>query len=136
MVDPKAYLKPITFSMPMEFQADTEMLESVCENNARSLERISATKAEQAVTVPAATLSRYVGVYDVVGDSKYVVTVTLSGSTLWFDYDGKGKEELLALTPARFSWSGAIVEFVAAAGGTMEMVLHYAEGDERGPRRK
>ena len=136
MVDPKAYLKPITFSMPMALQADTEMLESVCENNAKSLERISATKAEQVVAVPVATLSRYVGVYDVVGDAKYVVTVTLSGSTLWFDYDGKGKEELLALTTARFSWSGAIVEFVTAADGTMEMVLRYAEGDERGPRRK
>lgn len=136
MVDPKAYLKPIVFTMPMTFQADTELIESVCENNAKSLERISLTKAAQPVVVPPATLSRYVGVYDVVGDSKYVVTVTQSGSTLWFDYDGKGKEELLALTPARFSWSGAIVEFVTAADGTMEMVLHYAEGDERGPRRK
>ena len=86
--------------------------------------------------VPPATLSRYVGVYDVVGDSKYVVTVTQSGSTLWFDYDGKGKEELLALAPARFSWSGAIVEFTADADGSMNMQIHYAEGDERGPRRK
>ena len=136
MVDPKAYLKPITFSMPMALQADTEMLEAVCENNAKSLQRFADTKPMQQVAVPATTLSRYAGVYDVVGDAKYVVTVTLSGSTLWFDYDGKGKEELLALTPARFSWSGAIVEFVAAADSTMEMVIHYAEGDERGPRRK
>ena len=71
MVDPKAYLKPITFSMPMLFQADTEMLESVCENNARSLQRFAVTKPMQRVAVPAATLSRYVGVYDVVGDAKY-----------------------------------------------------------------
>jgi hypothetical protein len=136
MVDPKAYLKPITFSMPMVFQPDTEMLENVCENNARSLQRFAVTKPMKEVSVPAAMLSRYVGVYDVIGDSKYVVTVTQSGSTLWFDYEGKGKEELLALTPTRFSWSGSIVEFVTAADGTMEMVLHYAEGDERGPRRK
>jgi hypothetical protein len=136
MVDPKAYVKPITFSMPMELQADTEMLESVCENNAKSLERISATKAAQVAAVPLSTLSRYVGVYDVVGDRKYVVTVTQTGSTLWFDYDGKGTEELLALSPTRFSWSGAIVEFATAAGGAMEMVIRYAEGDERGPRRK
>ncbi len=136
MVDPKAYLKPISFTMPMTVQTDTEMLEAVCENHGKSRERIATTKAEQAVTVPAATLSRYVGVYDVVGDSKYVVTVTLSGSTLWFDYDGKGKEELLALTPTRFSWSGAIVEFLAGAEGNMNMQIHYAEGDERGPRRK
>ena len=136
MVDPKAYLKPIMFTMPMELQTDTEMLESVCENNAKSLERISRTKAEPVVAVPPATLSRYAGVYDVVGDRTYVVTVTQSGSTLWFDYEGKGKEELLALTPTRFSWSGAIVEFVAGADGNMNMQINYAEGDERGPRRK
>ena len=136
MVDPKAYLKPITFSMPMTFQADTEMLESVCENNAKSLQRFAVTKPMQQVAVPAATLSRYVGVYDVVGDSKYVVAVTLSGSTLWFDYDGKGKEELVALSPTRFSWSGAIVEFSSGPDGTMTMRLKYAEGDEVGPRRK
>ena len=135
MVDPKAYLKPITFAMPMELQADTELIESVCENH-RSRGTIASTTAAKVVPVPPATLARYVGVYDVVGDSKYVVTVTLSGSTLSFDYGGKGKEELLALTPTRFSWSGAIVEFLTAANGTMEMVLHYAEGDERGPRRK
>ena len=138
MVDPEAYLKPITFTMPMKFQADTELLEAVCENHSRSRERIAKTGAGQAVTVPVAILSRYVGVYDVVGDSttKYVVTVTQAGSTLWFDYEGKGKEELLALTQTRFSWSGAIVEFFAASDGTVEMVIHYAEGDERGPRRK
>ena len=60
----------------MKVQADTEMLEAVCENHGKTRERIATTKAEQAVTVPAATLSRYVGVYDVVGNSKYVVTVT------------------------------------------------------------
>jgi hypothetical protein len=136
MVDPKAYLKPITFSMPMKFHSDTEMLEAVCENHGKSRERIAITKAEPAVIVPAATLSRYVGVYDVVGDSKYVVTVTQTGSTLWLDYQGKGKEELLALTPSRFSWSGAIVEFSTAADGGMQMQLHYAEGSEIGPRRK
>ena len=137
MVDPKAYSKPITFVMPMKLHADTEMLEAVCENHGRSRERIAVTGPGQAVEVPASTLSRYVGVYDVVGDSaaKYVVAITSSGSTLWLDYEGKGKEELLALTPSRFSWSGTIVEF-AAGDGAMEMVLHYAEGDERGPKRK
>ena len=136
MVDPKAYLKPITFVTPMKLHVDTEMLEAVCENHGRSRERIAVTGAGQAVTVPVATLSRYVGVYDVIGDDKHVVTVTQTGSTLWLDYDGKGKEELLALTAARFSWSGTILEFSTAADGTMELVLHYAEGDERGPRRK
>jgi hypothetical protein len=39
------------------------------------------------------------------------------------------------LTATKFSWSGAIMEFVTRGGG-IEVVIHYAESDERGPRRK
>ena len=65
-----------------------------------------------------------------------VVMLFIDGSTLTLDYDGKGKEALLPLSPTRFSWSGTVVEFVAGAGAAREMVIHYAEGSERGPRRK
>jgi hypothetical protein len=46
------------------------------------------------VDVPAATLSGYVGVYDLVDadNNKTVAVITLTGSTLALDYDGKGKE--------------------------------------------
>jgi hypothetical protein len=60
----------------------------------------------------------------------------LDGTSLWFDYDGKGKELLVALTPTRFSWSGSIVEFSSAADGGMNMELHYVESTERGSRRQ
>jgi hypothetical protein len=75
--------------------------------------------------------------YDVAdgGGEKTAVEISLSGTTLWLDYGGKGKESLLALSPTRFSWSGAIVEFAAPAGGTVTMAMHYAEGTERGPKR-
>ena len=136
MVDPKVYAKPITFSMPIALQTDTEMLEGFCENHHKSRERMSATRPAQVVDVPAATLSRYVGTYDAEGDgSKHVINVTLEGTTLWFDYDGKGKESLVALSPARFSWSGSIVEF-SAAGAAMNIAIHYVEGTEAGTRRK
>jgi hypothetical protein len=96
------------------------------------------TPPAQVVDVPAATLSGYVGVYDLVDadNNKTVAAITLTGSTLALDYDGKGKEPLLPLSPTRFSWSGTIVEFAAGAGGAPEMVIHYAEGSERGPRRR
>jgi hypothetical protein len=137
MVDPKLYAKPITFSMPMVLQADTEMLEGFCENHHKSRERMTATKPAEVVQLPTATLSRYVGTYDIDDDgSKKVVGVTLEGTALWFDYDGKGKEMLLALSPERFSWSGSIVEFVAGTDGAMIMVIQYVENEARGPRRK
>ena len=138
MLDPKAYPNGIRFTMPMAFQPDTEQLELVCENHSRSRERIAKTGAEQAVAVPVATLSGYVGVYDLVDEAngaKTVAAITLEGATLVVDYDGKGKEALVPLSATKFSWSGSILEFVSRGGG-MDMVIHYAESDERGPRRK
>jgi hypothetical protein len=136
MVDPKVYAKAITFSMPMALQADTEMLEGFCENHHKSRERMMSTKAAVVVQVPAATLSRYVGTYDTEDSGiKHFVHVTLQGTDLWFDYDGKGKELLVALSPSRFSWTGTIVEFSPAANGGMNIELHYVEGTERGGRR-
>jgi hypothetical protein len=137
MVDPKVYAKPITFSMPMALQADTEMLEGFCENHHKSRERMASTTAAQAVQVPAATLTRYVGTYDTDNDGqKHVVAITQEGTSLWLDYDGVGKELLIALTPERFSWSGTIVEFSPAADGSMNVTLHYVESTERGSRRR
>jgi hypothetical protein len=138
MVDPTAYPNGIRFAMPMKFLPDTELIESHCDNNAASLARIAKTPPAEVVEVPVATLSRYVGVYDLVdaGANKTVAAIALDGSTLALDYDGKGKEALLPLSPTRFSWSGTIVEFAAGAGGALEMVIHYAEGSESGPRRK
>lgn len=137
MVDPKVYAKPITFSMPMVLQADTEMIEGFCENHHKSRERMAATKPAQVVQVPTATLSRYVGTYDVDdGDKKRVVGVTQQGASLWFDYDGRGRELLIALSPTRFSWTGTIVEFSTVADGSVNMSIHYVEYTEGGPRRK
>jgi hypothetical protein len=65
-----------------------------------------------------------------------VITVTADGSSLWFDYAGKGKELLVPLSATRFSWYGSIVEFSAASGDAMHIAMHYAEGTERGSRRK
>ena len=137
MIDPKVYAKPITFSMPMLLQADTELLEGVCENHHKSRERMTATKPAEVVHVASATLSRYIGTYDIDEDgTQHVAEVMLEDAVLWFDYDGKGREPLVALSPVRFSWSGSIVEFSTGADGTINMLLRYVEGDARGARRK
>ena len=136
MVDPTAYPNGIRFTMPMKFRPDTELIEAVCENNTASLARMAKTAPAEVVDVPAATLSGHVGVYDLVDadGNKTVAAITVDGSTLALDYDGKGKEALLPLSPTRFSWSGTIVEFAAGAGGAPEMVIHYAEGSRDADR--
>jgi hypothetical protein len=138
MVDPKLYAKPIAFSMPIKLLPDTEMLEGFCENHHKSRERMTSTTAATVVAVPASTLSRYVGTYDTVEDdgTKHVAIVTRDGSDLWFNYDAKGKEILMALSATRFSWSGSIVEFAPLNGGDVTLEIHYVEGTERGARRK
>jgi len=136
MTDPKAYARPITLTIPMKLQADTELIEAVCENNT-SLARMTKLEPAKPVEVPAATLAGYVGVYDVTdaNGAKSVAAVTLSGTTLWLDYENKGREPLIALSPAQFSWSGTILKFSTSADGRMNLLFHYAEGDESGPRR-
>jgi hypothetical protein len=139
LTDAKVFAKPITLTIPIKLLPDTEMLEGFCENHHKSRERMASTKAATVVNVPAATLSRYIGSYQT--DESYDgmthdMAVTLDGSELWFDYEGKGKELLIALTPARFSWSGSIVEFSPGSAGAMNITIHYVEGTERGVRRK
>ena len=137
MVDPMVYAKPIAFTMPVKLRADTEMLEGFCENHHKSRERMATTRAAAVVQVPTATLTRYVGTYDTVDDGdKHFVHVTLDSTNLWFDYDGKGKEMLIALSPTRFSWSGSIVDFSPSSDGAVKIDMHYVESTESGSRRK
>jgi len=137
MVDAKLYAKPIAFSMPMKLLPDTEMLEAFCENHHKSRDRMTSTKAATLVHLPVSTLSRYTGTYDTDDDgTKHFATVTLDGTDLWFNYDGRGKELLMALSATRFSWSGSIVEFGPVNGGGVNIAIHYVEGTERGTRRR
>jgi hypothetical protein len=135
--DPGVFKKPVVVTIPVKLRADTEMLESVCENHHTSRARIAATKAAVAVQVPAATLAKYVGTYDTVDDgAKHFLHVMQDGSNLWFDYDGKGRELLIALSPRQYSWAGTIVEFTPAGTDGMNIAIHYAEGTETGSRRR
>jgi hypothetical protein len=136
MTDPAIYARPLTVTIPVKLMTDTEMLEGFCENHHASRERMASTQPAEVVQVPRETLSRYVGTYDTEDNgTMHFVHVTLDGTELWFDYDGKGKELLIALSPSRFSWSGSIVEFSPVPDGTMTIAMHYAEGTERGTRR-
>jgi hypothetical protein len=61
--------------------------------------------------------------------------VTLAGGTLSFNYDDKGNETLVPLSATKFSWSGSVVSSSPARAPAGD-VIHYANSDERGPRRK
>jgi hypothetical protein len=136
MNDPALYAKPITVTTPINLMADTEMLQGVCENNAATRERIAAVKPAVAFDVPMATLSRYVGTYDTESSGhRHVVTITREASDLWLDYDGTGKELLIAVSPTQFIWDGAHVEFSPGGDNAMQVRIVLVEGEERGTKR-
>jgi hypothetical protein len=61
--DPKAYVKPWSFTANMTLAADTEMLEAVCERSSDHWAGSVSDAAASAVTVAPDVLARYVGVY-------------------------------------------------------------------------
>ena len=120
MVDPKAYTKPITFSMPMALQARDGMLEAFCENNHKTRERMALTLAGYDVVDCQrprclATWARPSTDDDSTRRVVHVVggKVRNCGSTR----TAREKKTLLALSPSRFSWSSRMVEFSQASGG-------------------
>jgi hypothetical protein len=137
LVDPTIFFEPIDITVQAALQPDTEMLEYICENHEESRARMSLTQAAEIAEVPAETLAGYVGIYDIQGQSgENIVEVTIDAATLYIDFGGAGREPLVPLSPARFSWSGTSVVFVPSAGGGMNVEIDYAEGQDRGARRK
>ncbi len=81
--DPEAYVKPWGFKADMELEADTEMLESVCERSSEQWTGTASDAAQAAVKVAPDVLARYVGVYGgVYLNTKRTIDVTLSGGQL------------------------------------------------------
>jgi len=142
--DPKAYTRPWTIRYEATFAADTELLESVCNENEKSLQHFVVTeedrkKSRSVVKVPIEVLSKYVGTYDGTNETgrKMVFEVTLNGDQLKAAPQDGGGFILVPDSPTTFSASGAPVIFhVGADGVPTDFVVHTVEGDLRFVRRK
>ena len=127
--DPETLTKPLTLSLPVSYQADTDMLEAVCKENNRSrlvgVERVG-------VPVDTAVLARYQGQYGFSAGSRVVAgfmgmnhTVTLVNGGLYLD-----ALPLIPLSATMFESTGAIAEFFLDANGTVtRLVLGQTEGE-------
>jgi hypothetical protein len=81
--DPGAFTKPWGFTVDMELQADTEMLEAICEKSSEHWTGSLSDAANEGVSVPPDVLARYVGVYSgIYGGSKRTYEVSLSDGRL------------------------------------------------------
>jgi hypothetical protein len=81
--DPSAYAKPWGFTADLELQADTDMLEAICERSSEHWAGTVSDAERRAVTVAPDVLARYVGVYTgIYLNIQRTIDVTLSGGQL------------------------------------------------------
>src|SRR5580698_5877328 len=88
--DPETLTKPLTVSLPVDYQPDTEMLEFVCENE-RDTPHLA--RADQSLKLSPETLAKYAGTYEYAGGRPpdapklppwlITITVTMAGGRLY-----------------------------------------------------
>ena len=136
--DPKAFTRPWTVTTELLFDADTELLEFVCNENEKSRQHfVQPTSTSSApVRVEPAILAKYVGVYQVTtprGETK--ATLTVQGDQLMADVPGIGSGPMTAQSATMFAFRGAIIEFVPNEKGDVTyFIAHVVEGDFKSPR--
>ena len=129
--DPQTLTKPLTISLGVEYAPDTEMLETVCNENERDTAHLVAP-ADTRVRLSPAALAKYAGRYEFRGGSGVVAGFMGRTQTLSV-IDGQLYLNALPLIPrseTRFDSTGAAAEFFVDASGTVtRLVLSQTEGD-------
>jgi hypothetical protein len=141
--DPSVFTRPVTIAVKVDFAADTDMLEYVCNENEKSHARMigkASDDKKNAVKVARDVLARYVGAYDFrsTEDPSVVTTVnvTLSGDELLLDIEGKDAQPMIPLSNTTFSTFGARMEFVLDQKGQVDhAIFRIVEGDLKGVRK-
>ena len=105
LTDAKAFNKTITIASDLTLVPDTELLEYVCIESP-PYRLTGRTDAEKKVSVPPEILAKYVGVYDFDGANPFnfrTLTLSLTGSQLFADFNGKGHIPMVAMSDRLFS---------------------------------
>jgi hypothetical protein len=136
--DPETLTKPLTFSLAVNYRADTDMLENVCNENNRDKVHMVGT-AGNGVQLNSAVLEKYTGRYGFREGSRTVAAfmgmaqnVTLLNGRLYLN-----ALPLIPQSETRFESTGAVAEFVLDANGKVtRLVLGQTEGEAiYGPER-
>jgi hypothetical protein len=127
----------------VDFIADTEMLEYVCNENERDYARLvgkASDDKKSAVKVAREVLAKYVGndEFRAPDDPAFVtlINITLTGDELFADVGGKDPQPMIPLSNTLFSAVGGRVEFVPdVKGAVTHMVYRAVEGDIKAVRK-
>lgn len=140
LTDAKVFSKPITISSDLALVPDTELLEYVCtETPPQTL--TGRTEEEKKVRVPPEILAKYVGVYDFEGANPFrfrTLTVSLSGSQLFADFNGKGHIPMATMSDRMFSprLLGTYEFFTDEHGAVTHILAHSPAADFKIVRRR
>src|SRR5258708_22001823 len=115
--DPAVYAKPLTVSIRAQLDADTELIEYVCNENPKTISSIehwvgkaSDDKRTEPKIAPA-ILAKYAGTYKELdiwngGQVPRLIEITTAGGTLFAELKGRQKVQLVAQTETTLSGSG------------------------------
>jgi hypothetical protein len=140
--DPGAYAKAWTVQARAQLAADTEMLESVCNENVETGQEhwvgsLSDARKSGARVAPE-ILAKYVGVYKgpYLGGER-VVEVTFSGGTLFFSVNGGPKQPVVPQSETSFAGTGLPYEFIRDNRGVATAIVEgHVSGDYKYERQK
>jgi hypothetical protein len=140
--DPGAYSKAWTVPVRAQLAADTEMLESVCNENSDSgqehwIGKVSDAEKSRAQVAPE-ILAKYVGVYKggYIGGLR-TVEVTFSGDTLFITLNGGPKQPIFPQSETSFSGTGLTYQFIRDDQGIATRLIEgHVSGDYSYERQK
>ena len=130
--DPQVYARPWTVALRAELMADTDLLESVCNESHHSLEHWVGTTSDgkkSEVKVAPEILAKYAGVYeeqDFWGNRPHpaIIEVTVSDGALFAELKGREKVQLVAQSETTFSgFYGLGIKFVMDGQGAVTHLL-------------
>src|SRR5213594_772318 len=134
--DPETLTKPLIISLSVNYAPDTEMMESVCENERDTVRLVANATAK--VQLSSAVLEKYTGTYEyrrgsttVMGFMGRTQKVSLVNGELYLNAN-----PLIPQTETKFDSTGAAAEFVMDANGKVtHLILSQTEGDARYDRK-
>ena len=133
--DPKTFNKPLTLPLRAQLAADTELIESVCNEfpdngQAHWIGKVSDAQ-QTAVKVAPEVLAKYVGVYKgTYGQRPRTVEVSLSDGKLFVSLNGGPKQAIVPQSEAQFSGTGLSYEFIRGNSGiATDLVEGHISGD-------
>jgi hypothetical protein len=131
--DPETLTKPLSISLAVNYAADTDMLENVCNEGERDTVRLT-PKVSTSVQLSPAALAKYTGTYEFGGGST-VVSGFMGRNQTVAVINGQLYLNALPLIPqseTKFASTGAAAEFLVDANGKVtQLVLSQTEGDAR-----